>query len=641
MREWFPVGGEERDYDLPDPEQPNVVFASGLGGRITRWNSLTGVVENVSPWPIMSSYGKRPTDYQYHYNWFSPIAFSKQKPYALYAGAQVLFRSLDRGTHWEVISPALNGQTPGTHDCDGDPTPARALECGYGSINVIAPAPHDNAEIWIGTDDGRVTLTRDGGTHWSTVTPRDAPSWGKVSSIDLSAAGRGIVYVAYDNHRQDDVRPYVYRTRDYGATWTSIGAGLPSDHFVSVVRSDPVRAGLLYAGTEIGVQVSFDDGASWQSLSRRLPPVWVHDLIVKDRDLVVATNGRGLWVLDDVTPLRQLDLAAAHAPRLYSPAPAYRVRRNANKDTPLAPETPQGRNPPTGAVIDYWLPAAAKGPVDLEVRDASGSVVRRFSSAATTGEPEAEVYFDRSWLVPGSRLSAASGPHRFVWDLRLERPRAINYQYDIAATVADGTELLPAGPLALPGEYRLTLVVDGVRVDAPLRVVPDPRVQVATADLAAGVRFATELASDLAQVWRGYAELGAVKAQIAARRASLGAAPREVALAGQLDALSAAIEPLVSGPREVTPGFGLLGLTLANLATDVEGADRAPTDGQRELRKAVEARLIAAIGRWGEVRAHELAAVNQALAANKLARIAIPDAAHLTATEPPGSEDQP
>jgi photosystem II stability/assembly factor-like uncharacterized protein len=351
-RDWRPVGGDERDYDLPDPADPNIVYGSGLGGRVSRWNRTTGVVQNVTPWPV-NSYGQRPTEFKYHYTWITPIAFSAQPPYALYMGAQVLFRSTDQGQHWEVISPELNGKVAGATHCDGNPTPAQARDCGYGVIYSIAPSPRSNDEIWIGTDDGLVQLTRDGGKSWHNVTPKGLPAWAMISTLDVSALQAGTAYAAVNNHRQDDFRPHVWRTHDYGANWTDIAAGLPSTSFVDVVRADPVRAGLLYAGTETGVFVSLDDGAHWQPLQKNLPTAWVRDLLVHGNDLIAATQGRAIWVLDDVSSLRQTSAATLREPvHLYTPAPAVRVRANENKDTPLPPETALGQNPPSGAVID-------------------------------------------------------------------------------------------------------------------------------------------------------------------------------------------------------------------------------------------------------------------------------------------------
>ncbi len=640
LREWHPVGGEERDYDLPDPEDPGIVFGSGLGGRVSRWTEATGEVANVSPWPV-SSYGRRPTDYKFHYNWFSPIAFSRQKPYALYAGSQVLSRSLDRGQHWQVISPDLSGRTPGTHECGGDPTPERALECGYGVINVIAPGLKDNAEIWIGTDDGRVQLTRDGGAHWSAVTPPGLPAWAKVSSIDLVAKRPGVAYVAVDNHRQDDLKPYVYVTRDYGASWSEIDASLPAGRFVSVVRADPVRAGLLYAGTELGVEVSFDDGTHWQSLKRNLPPAWVHDLLVKDRDLIAATVGRGLWVLDDVSALRQVSANVTGAGRLYAPAPAYRLRPNAGTDTPFTPETALGRNPPTGAVIDYWIAHETDAQVELEIRDAQGALVQRFSSAAEAHAPAGELYFQKDWLVPPSRLSAKPGAHRFVWNLRLPAPKAIEYQYSIAASRAEGTVLLPQGPLALPGSYHLSLVVDGSHFDAPLTVRADPRVAVNEAALAEALAFAHDLATELGRAWRGYAEVGAVRAELEKRATALHSRPKDAPLLAAVESLEASLAPLASGGGEASIAFASSGDLLARIETDVEGADVAPTAAERSVAAEVATRLNTAEKRWTELRHGELDALNKRLVAAHLGAIQVPDAAHLEGAEPPEGEDLP
>jgi photosystem II stability/assembly factor-like uncharacterized protein len=640
LREWHPVGAEERDYDLPDPEDPGVIFGSGLGGRVSRWTAATGVIDNVSPWPV-SSYGRRPTDYRYHYNWFSPLAFSKQKPYALYAGSQLLSRSLDRGAHWQAISPDLSARKDGARDCGGNPDPQRALDCGYGTINTIAPGPRDNAEIWVGTDDGRVALTQDGGAHWRTVTPPGVPAWAKISSIDLSARTPGLAYVAVDNHRQDDLRPYAFVTRDYGGSWRALGAGLDPAHFVSVVRADPVRPGLLYAGTELGVAVSFDDGAHWQGLARNLPPAWVHDLLVKDRDLVAATVGRGLWVLDDLSPLRQVSASVTGAARLYAPSPAYRLRPNAGTDTPFTPETPLGRNPPTGAVIDYWIAHEARAPVELEVRDASGALIQHFSSAPEPAAPEAEVYFQRDWLVPPSRLTAGAGAHRFVWNLRLPRPRAIEYEYTIAASRAEGTHLVPAGFLALPGEYRLTLIVDGARFEAPLKVLADPRVALREGDLAAGLAFYEQLRALLSRAWRGHAELAALDRQIAAHKRVLATKPKDAPLLARLEALEATLAPLAAPAGEETQSFTGAGNLLSHVATDVEGSDSAPTAAARAVAASIERRLEATERRLAALKAGDIAALNAQLGARKLAPLAVPDAAHLEAAASAESEDLP
>ena len=636
LRDWHPVGGDERDYDLPDPEDASIVYASGLGGRISRWSAVTGEVANLSPWPV-SSYGRRATDFRYHYNWFTPLAFSGQPPYVLFAGAQVLFRSRDRGSHWEVASPDLSGRHGDATDCAGNPDPARALACGYGVINTIAPAPRDNAEIWVGTDDGLVWLTRDEGRHWRRITPPGLPSWAKIASIDLLAATPGVAYLAVDNHRQDDFRPYVYRTRDYGASWAEIGAALPAQHYVSVVRADPERPGLLYAGTELGVQVSLDDGGHWQALNPALPPVWVHDLQVKGRDLIAATVGRAIWVLDDLAPLRQWSSSTA-APHLYAPSPAFRLRANQNKDTPPTPETPLGRNPPAGAVLDYLLARDAKTPVELEVRDAAGLLVRRYSSAPDPQAAAAEPYFTADWLAAPPTLPSQAGAHRVVWDLRYPRPRAIGYQYSIGASRASGTMLLPAGSLALPGEYQVTLLADGHREQVPLTVFADPRVRTPVAELREALEFSQRLAAQLEHGWQAWAEIGAVRAELAARRAAK-VAPAAVIAA--LDALQAQLAPLVSGAGESAANIATAGGILADLATDVDGADRAPTAAQREVAAAATGRLEDALRRWQAIQHAALASANQALAAAHLPVLKVPAADQLRSAPAPDGDDRP
>jgi hypothetical protein len=388
--------------------------------------------------------------------------------------------------------------------------------------------------------------------------------------------------------------------------------------------------------------VSFDDGAHWQSLSLNLPPAWVHDLLVKDRDLVAATVGRALWVLDDLAPLRQrAGDAATHGPRLFAPSPAYRLRRNQNKDTPLTPETPLGRNAPTGAVIDYYLPRAANGAVELEFRDAAGALVRGFSSADAPEEPGAEPYFAARWIKEPRPLSREAGAHRFVWDLRYPRPRAIEYQWSIAASPFESTTLTPAGPLALPGDYRVTLLVDGRRLEAPLAILPDPRVATPSADLAAALAFSRELAADLAAIWRGHAEIGAVRSAITERRAAVAKQPASAGLDGPLAALDAALAPAIAGEVESSFGLAHAGEALAAIETDVEGADRAPTAAQREAAARIHAAMLAALTRWQGIQGSELKAVNRALVAARLAPLVVPDAAHLRPVDGPAAEDLP
>jgi photosystem II stability/assembly factor-like uncharacterized protein len=639
LRDWHPVGADERDYDLPDPGDANIVYGSGLGGRLSRWDARTGEVQNVSPWPV-SSYGARATEVKYRYTWFTPIAFSAQAPYALYSGAQVLFRSIDQGRHWDTISPDLTGKRDDATSCDGNVAIAHATACGYGVIFSIAPSPRNRDEIWIGTDNGRVQLTRDGGKNWTAVTPKGIPDWAKVSALDVSALDAGTAYAAVDNHRQDDFSPRILRTHDYGKTWSVIADGLPEGHFVSVVRADPERRGLLYAGTDTGVFVSFNDGGHWQPLQRNLPVAWVRDLLVHGNDLIAATQGRAIWVLDDVTPLRQLDAevvkAAAH---LFAPAPAFRVRRDQNKDTPPPAATALGKNPPHGAIIDYRLAHAAKQ-VALDIRDANDRSLRHFDSNATASEQGVEAYFADIWLKEAPKLATVAGAHRFVWDLRLPRPKAVQYSYSIAAVLGDAPPLLPEGPLVPPGDYKVVLTVDGREFRQSLTVKADPRVPTSRADLDQALQRWHAIETELARVWQGYGEVDAVHKQLDAL-SKTGRAAAQTPLGEAIAVFAKKIQPLREGKGEAAPNLATISDVLATLATDVEGSDRAPTAAQTQLLDVYRERTDRALAIWREQLERELPPLNAQLKQAGLTEVRVPAPGDIRITVPAESVDMP
>ena len=633
FRDWNPVGGDERDYDIPDPQDPNIVYGSGLGGRLSRWDKRTGEVQNIAPWPTSASYGGRPTAFKYRYTWITPIAVSQKEPYPLYQGAQVLFRSLDRGATWSIISPDLSAKDPNAKDCAGDLAPAKARACGYGVIFSIGLSPRDNDEIWIGTDDGTIQRTRDGGKRWDNVTPKQVPAWGKVSSVDVAASAPDSVYVAIDNHRQDDFRPLVLRTHDGGKSWTDIGKGLPADQFVAVVRADPQKSGLLYAGTETGVFVSFDDGAHWQSLHNNLPTALVNDLLVHGDDLIAATQGRAIWVLDDVAPLRQHERVAQSA-ILFDPAAAVRVRGSQNRDTPPPADTALGENPPTGAIIDYWLPAKAKKVV-LEIRQ-GGNLVRRYASDEKDATPDAERYFDEDWSRAPEQLSAAAGAHRFIWDLRTPRPRAVHSDFGINAVYREGTPIGPQGMLVAPGDYTVVLTVDGKSAQAQVKVTPDPRGADAQGQQAA-TSFGREVYAALERDFVGYGELRAVNAQIARIEKAQPAADVHAAIEKFKDATT----PLSSGEGDSNENLDAIGEVLSGIAADIEGSDRMPTQPQRDLLAATNERLEHALKRWSGIKQTQLAQLNAALKTAGKAAIAVPPADQISLDDAPESKDLP
>jgi photosystem II stability/assembly factor-like uncharacterized protein len=578
-RDWHPVGGDERDYDVPKPGNPNLVFGSGLGGHISRFDEITRQVAEISPWPV-SSYGQRQTNVKYRYTWITPLVFSPIGKHSLYFGNQFLFKSTDDGDHWERVSPDLTGKIPNTKDDDA-PTLLRAKQAGYGVIYSIAPSPISEDMIWVGTDDGLIQLTTDGGTHWKNVTPPSVPLWGMVSSIDPSPFAKGAAYVSVNTERLGYSKPLVLKTDDFGKTWKIIVNGIPSDEHVYVVRADNVKKGLLFAGTNRTVYVSFDDGADWQPLTINFPTATVRDMVVHDNDLVVCTQGRGIWTLDDFEPLREitpsLETEDAH---LFHPSDAVRVRADENKDTPWPPETPLGQNPPTGAVIDYWLKNGSKAPIRLTIKDSKGEIVRTFVSDEKPEKLPTEFrYFQKDWLKPERTLEATEGFHRFVWDLRYQRPPALEYDYDIAAVWPSnavdednaGTPLDPEGPLVLPGKYIVTLSVNGRDYSQSFMVHLDPRVHVTMSTLREQLSLSKLIGDALDKCVRAYKT---------ARRILENKAINP----SFADSISAIAD------RDRT-SLSSVSRALAGLETAVQSADAPPTEGEKEAFADYRAKL--------------------------------------------------
>jgi photosystem II stability/assembly factor-like uncharacterized protein len=591
FRDWHPVGGDERDGDVPDPANPDIVYGAGLGGRLSKWFAPTGQVQNVTPWPV-SSYGERPGTARYRYSWITPLAISPRPPHPIFMAAQVLFQSSDGGQSWKTISPDLTGAIAGAKGCEGDVPVERATACGFGVIFAIAPSAAADGLVWIGTDNGRVQVTRNGGTSWADVTPPGMRDWTKVNIIDASSTDPATAYVAADRHRLDDFHPLAWRTHDFGKTWTEIGHGLPDGAWVGVVREDPKRRGLLFAGTSRGIHVSFDDGDHWQSVQLNLPRTGINDLLVHGDDVVIATQGRGIWSLDDIEPLRHAtDVATSDGPVLVPPATAYRLRANDNKDTPLPPEEPRGKNPPVGAIIDYVLPQAPASPVVIEILDATGAIVQRFASDDKPARPSADVYFADVWLAPPAIPTAHAGHNRFVWDLRYRPPRALQYEYSIAA-VPGGAKTTPEGSFVMPGKYEVRLTVDGKPQRRPLTVVMDPRVSTPEKDLAALLAFQREVAgvmsasADLAET------IGAARKPLeAARDAAKDADARAAA-----ERALAEFERRVNAVPEENPAT--VNAVLASLARDLESVDLPPTRPQRELLDQYRQALDRFAARW-------------------------------------------
>jgi photosystem II stability/assembly factor-like uncharacterized protein len=610
-REWRPVGVIEYGYAAPDPRNPDIIYGAGRT-EVSRYQWSTGRVQNITPIPIRGTHRAERTQ---------PIAFSPLRPNVMYYAANVLFESTDGGMNWRTISPDLAHPHPGVPPSVGTLSGANANAAeARGAIYSLALSFKSPGTIWAGTDDGKLWTTRDGGAHWSDITPPELTAWSKVTQLEASHFDDTTAYASVSRFRIDDLAPYIYRTHDSGKTWTLITSGLPPGP-VDAVREDPVRKGLLYASTENAVWVSFDDGASWQSLQRNLPHTSARDIVVHDRDLIVATHGRGFWIMDDITPLRQV--AAAMADTLHKPAPAYRVPHSLYPDTPIPPDEPLAENPPTGAVIDYYLAQPAQGAVTIEISDARGKKLRSFSSSDPPDQSPEEVakqLIPSYWLRPHRTLETGAGGHRWVWDLRGERPLAPSYEFAINAVPHDSVRS-PLGPMVMPGTYTVKLTANGKTLTAPLEVRLDPRIKLP----AAAVAQQHQLSERLAGLVTRSSKIVLAAQSTADQLGKLTGKPEP--LAGQITAVTAKVTVLLSGPK-TPPGPGrerpvTLGGVNGKLIqlyklTDV---DAAPTAVQISETTKAERELAQLTASWDALRNGDLAALNAALTAGGLTAI--------------------
>ena len=607
FRDWHPVGTEEYGYVAPDPLHPNLIY----GGKATRFDMLTGQTQDVSP--VILRTGK------YRFNRTAPLIFSPAAPHTLYLGSNVLFKTTDAGHSWQIISPDLTREDPGVPPNIGDMIASDAAQGKHrGVIYSLAPSPLDANLIWAGTDDGLIWLTRDGGQNWREVSPPGLTAWSKIAQLDASHFDPNGVYAAVNRFRLDDLHAYIYRTHDGGQTWDKIANGLPDDASVNVVREDPVRQGLLFAGTERAIYVSFNDGDSWQSLQLNLPATSMRDLVIHGDDIAVGTHGRSFWILDDITPLRQLNEQIAAAPAfLFKPGIAYRVRRNVNTDTPLPPEEPAGKNPPDGAIIDYNLQSAASAAVKLQILDANGKIVRAFSSTdkpdATTEQLGKELNVPLFWIRPPQILSNAAGAHRFVWDLRTPPPASLRHEYPISAIVHD-TPRLPVGPAVMPGMYTVRLDVAGQIFTQPLEIKMDPRITAPVDQLDQQFRLASRICEAMNASFAALGQVRAVRAQL--KELEHQAPKGEVADAiHALEQKIAAFEgaPLGFGQAAHQDSFAQLNGQFGQLLGVVDGADAAPTQTAQDTTGDLERALTTLQNKWDDVKAHDVPTLNDQL----------------------------
>ena len=470
LREWHPVGVEEYGYVAADPLDPNIIY----GGKITKYDKRTGQVQNIAPEAVRSG--------KYRFVRTAPVLFSPIDPKTLYFAGNVIFKTNNGGNSWEVISPDLTREAWDIPTSVGIYTNEEMKKMPRrGVVYTVAPSYKDINTIWAGTDDGYIQVTRDAGKTWKNVTPDVITSWSKISLMDASHFDVNTAYAAVNRIRCDDMHPYAYKTTDGGKTWKLITKGLPYNEPINVVREDPNRKGLLFAGSENAVYVSFDDGENWQSLKLNMPPTSIRDLVIKDDDLVIGTHGRGFWILDDITSLRQMSSSlAAEKTILFKPQQAMRIRWNMNTDTPMPQEEPGGENPPDGAIFNYYLSEKSTSEVTLEVFDAAGKSVRKYSSRDTLYKIP-EVNIPLYWIRPQQILSSEAGSHRFLWDMHFT-PLNEPASYPMTA-IYQNTAPAATSPWVLPGNYIVKLTVNGKTVSQPFTIKMDPRVKTSLADL--------------------------------------------------------------------------------------------------------------------------------------------------------------
>jgi photosystem II stability/assembly factor-like uncharacterized protein len=615
-QDWYDVGGGESGYIAPSPHG-NIVYAGGNYGIITLWNKQTEEAHMISPYPVNAD-GSGAADNKYRFQWTEPILISPFDPHELYIAAQVLFKSTDEGQTWTIISPDLTRNDKSKQQLSGGPITKDSTSVEfYDTIFTVALSPVARGLIWAGSDDGLVHVTHDGGKNWTDVTPKDMPAWSKISMIEASPFDAGTAYLAVDRHMLDDLAPYAYKTNDFGKTWTKITDGIPNGSFLRAVREDPKRKGLLYAATETGVFVSFDDGARWQSLQLNLPVVPVHDLIVHGDDLAIATHGRSFWVLDDISPLRQLqtgDLdAAVH---LFQPAPAYRTRGGGF----FRARGPVGSNPPGGVVIDYSLKSAPKDDITMEILDAKGQIVRKFSSKKPKQEAGEEGFFGMRGAPP---LPKKAGLNRYVWNMQYPIARSVPHaQYDGG---------FPTGILALPGKYEVKLTVDGTSYTAPIELGMDPRAKISEADLEKQFTIGEEARNLEETDHTMVLEIRDLRSQLDALENRLGKSEGENAVRTSADAIKKKLDPIEnqlisvkSTANEDQLNYGnMLSSQLAALEDVIDDSDVAVPQTEIDQLAVFRGQLEKLEADWQAITKKDLADLNELMRKNHVAAVSI------------------
>jgi photosystem II stability/assembly factor-like uncharacterized protein len=624
-RDWTPIGGFEFSYIEADPLNPNYVYAGGWYGSVLRYDRLTGQIVHVFA-----------RTQKYRTSSLAPIAFAPQDPHSLYVAAQYVLRSKDGGFTWKEVSPDLTVKAP-QKPPEKPLTPLeQRMNLRRQVITTMAMSRVKSGEIWAGTGNGLVWVTKDGKT-WQNVSIPNLPEKSGVGLIEASHHDAAAGYAITEVGRQE--KTSVYRTRDYGKTWQQI-TSLPSDQLTLVVRDDPERAGLLFAGTSLGVYVSFDDGDHWQSLQLNLPASPVTDLTIHGYDLVASTFGRSLWILDDITPIRQLDPKLLQADvSLLRPESTVRVRWDTYQDTPLPPETPVGKNPPDGAIFDYFLKSPVSGSMNLSIYDSQKQLVREFTDVAPSFDTTPANVPDY-WFAPPTKLSKHAGLNRFVWDLRYPAPKTLRYGYFgekldyIEYTLSD--HAIPGefprppvmGPFVLPGNYTVVLEVNGQSYTQPLTVTLDPRVHVSQGDLMRQLRAAQNVSAQMDVSYESYQQVTALRDAIADRKKALASNQSAKDAVEALKTLDGQVAEVENGKSEEL-GVGPVNREMARYAFMVESGDAAPAETLVEGVDLGCQQLQQRLTAWSDINQNKIGPVNELL--RKYNAAALPVASNIPA----------
>ena len=607
-QDWYAVGGGECGYFAPYPPDPNITFGNSEG-FMTRFDKRTEQAVDISPWPLDPS-GRGAGELVHRFQWTSPLFVSPHDPNTVYTAGEMVFKSTNDGQSWQAISGDLTRNDKSKQKPSGGSITLDITSVEYyDTVFALAESPLKKDMLWAGTDDGLVQLTTNGGQSWQKVTPRDLPEWSMISIVEPSHFDAGTAYLAVDRHKLDDFRPFIYRTTDSGKSWTLINRGIPEGSYVRSVREDPKRPGLLFAGTETGVYFSIDDGANWQPLKLNLPTVPIHDLNVHDDDLIVATHGRSFWVLDDITPLREISEGSANSEMvLYKPRPAIRLH------LPEAIERrgPVGENPPAGAIIDYYFRSAPKDEVKLEIFDPAGKLVRSLSSKENKEDEQPPEWPDQIREV--TTIPAAAGMNRYAWNLRWEPP------VKIPGAFYSGNG--PQGPLVLPGKYTVKLTVGSRSTSQPLEIVMDPRVRnMNPADLEKQFALLMQVRDANTELHRAVNEVRDLRAQIKQLHTRFDSDPKMKSLLAQADALDSKMKPVEEELIQVNMKGSEANLAFPNMLNEafdsfrssLDYADNAPTAQQYEVFKLLRGRLDQQLAAWKQIMSSDVPAFNDAV----------------------------